>query len=129
MKKELSDLEKAKLQVEKKKKFYNHLTTYLIVNIFLLLINLRTGPIFLWCIFPAVGWGIGLAFEAVEVFGTPFYGESWEDREIQKELEKIEAKKRRYRELSQDADLDREEQLELKELQKLRPEWDDSDFV
>ena len=129
MKKNLSDLEIAKLKVEKKKKFYNNLTTYLIVNVFLLFINLRVTPVVLWCIFPAVGWGIALAFEAVEVFGVPFYGESWEDKEIQKELEKIEAKKRRYQKLSQDTDLDQEEELELKELRKLRPEWDDSDFV
>lgn len=129
MKKYLSDLEKAQKRVKKKKKFYNHLTTYLIVNFFLLLFNLRVAPVFLWCIFPALGWGIALAFEAVEVFGVPFYGDSWEDREIQKELKKIEAKKRRYQELTQDPELDQAEQLELKELQKLRPEWDDSDFV
>jgi hypothetical protein len=35
------------------------------------------------------GWGIGLAFHAAKVFGfNPLFGKNWEERQIQKFIEK-----------------------------------------
>lgn len=47
--------------------FYSHLRSYLIVNGALLLINLLTSGS-LWFFWPMIGWGIGLAFHASNVF-------------------------------------------------------------
>ena len=51
---------KARL-LNRKARFHRHLWSYLIVNCALLLINIMTsGP--WWFQWPALGWGIGLAF-------------------------------------------------------------------
>ena len=46
--------------------WYIHASVYLLVN--LLLIALSTASGRYWAIFPAVGWGIGLAVHGVVVF-------------------------------------------------------------
>ena len=62
--------ERAHKRVKAKKDFYSHLTSYFITMIFLFFINVFTSPGYLWVMWPAMGWGIGLAFHAVEVFGV-----------------------------------------------------------
>ncbi|MDR3691666.1 MAG: 2TM domain-containing protein [Fimbriimonas sp.] len=47
-----------------RREFGTHLVTYLIINAFLLAINLLTGIQELWFVFPLLGWGIGLAIHA-----------------------------------------------------------------
>ncbi len=42
--------------------FFNHLTAYIIVNAFLIFINLWTSPGAIWFPFVLAGWGVGLAF-------------------------------------------------------------------
>lgn len=70
----------AKKRVKELKAFYGHLATYLAVNLFLLGLNLITSPGVLWFMFPAMGWGIGLAIHASQVFWT---SKDWEERKIQ----------------------------------------------
>lgn len=48
--------------------FYSHLTSYCIVNSFLLFVNLWTSRGYLWVIWPLAGWGIGLAFHFIDTF-------------------------------------------------------------
>jgi len=48
-------------------KFYDHLRCYLIVNGVLFLINLMTAS-YLWVIWPILGWGMALAFDASDTF-------------------------------------------------------------
>ncbi|MCS7133170.1 MAG: 2TM domain-containing protein [Nitrososphaeria archaeon] len=48
-----------------------HLASYIIVNCFLIFINLWTSPGALWFPWPLAGWGIGLAFHAV--FSRPHH--------------------------------------------------------
>lgn len=45
--------------------FIAHLASYIIINCFLIFINLWTSPNVLWFPWPLAGWGIGLAFHAV----------------------------------------------------------------
>jgi hypothetical protein len=45
-----------------KRDFINHLIAYIIVNVFLIFINLWTSPSYLWFPFVLAGWGMGLAF-------------------------------------------------------------------
>ncbi|MBI3260627.1 MAG: 2TM domain-containing protein [Ignavibacteriae bacterium] len=50
----------------KRKKFYEHLGTYLIVNTFLAGMSLLSGGY--WFIFPLFGWGIAIALDAMGAF-------------------------------------------------------------
>jgi hypothetical protein len=59
-----------------------HILVYLIVMGGLLLVNLLSGRPF-WVIWPAFGWGIGLAFHAADVFGFEI-GREWEDRMVER---------------------------------------------
>ena len=54
------------LEVEEAKRdFLSHLAAYVIVNVFLVFINLLTSPENLWFYWVILGWGIGLAFHFV----------------------------------------------------------------
>lgn len=91
----LTDEEIVKLaqkRVQDKKDFFVHLAMYVIINLFLFFMWLFiTGgkhgayPWFLWVV---LGWGVGVAAHAVSVFLNP-KGSSWEQREIQKEIERL----------------------------------------
>jgi len=72
-------------RVKELKSFYANLISYCLVIPFLIFINLRTAPGYHWFWFPMLGWGIGLASHALQVFGI---GKNWEDKQIQKILEK-----------------------------------------
>jgi hypothetical protein len=51
------------LEVEESKRdFLAHLVAYIIVNVFLIFVNLYTSPDHLWFPWVLGGWGIGLAF-------------------------------------------------------------------
>jgi len=74
-----------------KKGFYGHLVMYIMINLFMVfLMTFTTGEPSRWAV-PAFGWGIGLASHYFRVFGFPFVGvggKDWEEKELQKELEK-----------------------------------------
>ncbi len=75
---------RAKERVEKLRKFYGNLTSYVLVISLLGFINYWTnGWSYMWFLWAAFGWGIGLAFHAVAVFNlNPFFGRDWEERKI-----------------------------------------------
>ena len=121
--------ERAHKRVKAKKDFYSHLTSYFITMIFLFFINVFTSPGYLWVMWPAMGWGIGLAFHAVEVFGV--FGnreEEWEEQELKKEIARLK-RNRKYVSSQEDDEILDESPLELKELRKEKADWDDKDFV
>ena len=66
-----ADHANAKKSVQARMGFYIHLTAYLVVNAFLLFINLATSPERLWFYWPLVGWGIGIIAHAVVTFWLP----------------------------------------------------------
>ena len=76
---------KAKLQVEKLKGFYGNLTSYCIIIPVLIVINLTTSAKYLWFFWPMFGWGIGVVFHALAVFGLT---SNWEERKIQELINK-----------------------------------------
>lgn len=53
-------------KVQRKKKFFEHLRSYVIVNAFLIILSLINGE--WWFVFPLLGWGIGLAFDVSDAF-------------------------------------------------------------
>lgn len=83
----------AKKRVEKISKFYKHLATYIVVNIFLTAIfivgDMNDGDTFkeafldyhnykIWFF-----WGIGIVFQALNTFGlNMFFNKDWEQRKI-----------------------------------------------
>ncbi len=85
--------QRAKKRVEAKFLFYIHLTVYISVNIFLVIINLSTSPQNLWFQWPLFGWGIGLFIDALRVFVFS-EGSAIKERMIEKEMKKETLKKR-----------------------------------
>lgn len=87
----------ARKRVKQKKGFYGHLMAYILVGLFFFIMNITTDPKDMWFHFPMLGWGIGLGMHYFRVFGFPFVGSldtSWEQREIERELQKMSGKKR-----------------------------------
>lgn len=79
--------EKAKEKVENIKGFYGNLLAYCIVIPFLIIINYNTTS-FPWAIFPALGWGFGLAAHGMEAFGyNPLFGKNWEARKMREYMD------------------------------------------
>ena len=75
--------QKAQKRVEDIKGFYGNLTSYIVVIVGLAILNLVTYPQYLWFLFPAGGWGIGVLFHGLHVFNfVPFLGRDWEEKKI-----------------------------------------------
>lgn len=68
-----------------------HLRVYVLVSALLAAINLLTTPLFLWCLFPIGGWGIGVALHWFAARGQD-QRESMIEAEVQRELEKRRAR-------------------------------------
>ncbi|MFP9115216.1 2TM domain-containing protein [Flavobacterium sp. RHBU_3] len=80
---------KALKHVENIRGFYSHLFSYLVIITGLTILNLTTSPQYLWFLWPALGWGFGLAAHAMSIFHIiPFMGRDWEERKIRSLMEK-----------------------------------------
>jgi len=73
--------EEAHRQVRRLSGLYQHAAVYVAINVFLLVINLMTSPQVWWCVWPALGWGAGLAAHAAAIYGRR-YTREWEERKI-----------------------------------------------
>lgn len=101
-------MKRAKKRVEELKGFYVHLTVYIAVNTFIstmkIVRNLGDGETFseafwdfgtfaVWFF-----WGIGMFFHGVKVFSyNPFFSKDWEQRQIQKYMDKDKKDAEKYR--------------------------------
>jgi len=119
-------------KVKRKKGFYFHLGLYVIIILFLTIINWLTagrGRIDWWVAFPAVSWGTVVAIHALAVFifsKDGVLGEEWENKKIEREMNK-----RGYsmdKVLPAEETLDIDEHLELKEVAK-RTNYNEQDLV
>ena len=83
---------RAKERIAEVKKFYNKVLSYAMFIAFLGALNYYTNRWdYMWFLWAAFGWGIGLAFKAVKVFGVNrFFGKGWEDRKIREFMEEDE---------------------------------------
>lgn len=91
---EKEQFERAKKRVGEIKGFYGHLTAYVAVNIFFLVINLLTSPEHLWFFWPMLGWGIGVTMHGLRVFNyMPFFGKEWEERKLKEFMDEEERQK------------------------------------
>ncbi|REC42223.1 2TM domain-containing protein [Chryseobacterium pennipullorum] len=87
--KETLAYKKASKRVKALKDFYGNLASYCIIIPFLAILNLLTSPEHLWFFWPMLGWGIGVAFHAVSVFGV---GKDWEEKKIKQLMEEEKGK-------------------------------------
>lgn len=55
-------------EVDERQAFFTHLTSFIFVNIVLIVINLVTSPDSIWFYWVTLFWGIGLASHALKVF-------------------------------------------------------------
>ncbi len=79
----------AKERVEMKRGLLSHIIAYIIVNGFLVLLNLKTSPHTHWFIYPLLGWGIGLLFHiANTIIALNNDGQS-----IDREMERLKKKR------------------------------------
>jgi hypothetical protein len=87
---------KAKERVDQLKKFYGNLTSYVLVITLLAFINYWTNEWrYMWFLWAAFGWGIGLFFHAINTFNlNPFFGRDWEDRKIKQFMDEDEVNSR-----------------------------------
>lgn len=77
------DEAQARRRVRELKRFYTSLASYVPVMTGLVLLNAVTSPGSWWVVFPAIGWGIGIAARAVKTFGLFGIGSSeWEEQKV-----------------------------------------------
>ncbi|MFT5833323.1 MAG: hypothetical protein ACI97N_000950 [Cognaticolwellia sp.] len=140
--------EAARNKVKLKKSFYRHLASYIIVGAFFFIMNMTTSPNDIWFHFPMMGWGIGLAFHYIRVFGVPYIGtldNAWEEQEIEKELSKMKGRSRntskqlssesheideldldnKYHFDKEELDLEKWDNYENRDLKEIRKDFDD----
>lgn len=77
--------ERAQKRVKEMKGFYANLTSYCIIIPFLIFVNLFTQNRYHWFWWPLLGWGVGVASHAFQVFGV---GETWQEKKIQEIINK-----------------------------------------
>ncbi len=68
--------------------WYTHATVYVLVNVFLFVLSTKTGG-HRWSIYPALGWGMGLAFHGLGVFMLG-PGCTMRERMVRRERERLE---------------------------------------
>ena len=74
--------------------FRSHLVVYVIVNLGLAALNLGLSPQYLWFLWSAGGWGIGLVAHGASVY---LDGSNLRERMIAKEMERLRAEARSRR--------------------------------
>jgi len=68
--------------------WYIHACVYLLVNLLLITLSLHQGRH--WAVFPAVGWGLGLALHGLFVFVRTG---GWFERMVRAERERLNARR------------------------------------
>ena len=81
----------ARRQARAKLGWYTHAFVYVVVNLVLVLLSAMNGKY--WAIFPAMGWGLGLAIHGMVVFLVTG-GAGLHARLVQREREQLSVAKR-----------------------------------
>jgi hypothetical protein len=76
---------RATQRLRKRADFRTHLFIYVLVNAFLVFIWWIVGGPFFWPVFPLVGWGIGLAANAWDVYRP----DPTSEEKIQREIDRM----------------------------------------
>lgn len=76
---------RAQQRVKALRDFYGWVVFVVVVNVFLLIINLITDPYNLWFYWPLLGGALLVALSAISVFG---FGKDWEERQVRQIMER-----------------------------------------
>ena len=123
--------DKAKKKVAKKKKFNKHLQSYLSTMAMLFMMSFVMPPMRRVLGIVAFFWGIGLFAHYVEVHGFPGMEaeDEWEEKEIEKEVRRMQRKDRKWN-TPLDDELDIDEHLDLDQPPPVRRKnYRDEDLV
>lgn len=77
--------EAALKRLKAKREFKTHLAVYVIVNALLVAIWAMSGGGYFWPIWPIVGWGVGVAFNA----WSAYFEKPISEDEIRREMDKM----------------------------------------
>lgn len=78
----------AQKKVKEIRKFYEHLTVFVLVNPIVMVVNLITSPGHLWFLYCLFGWGIAVVLDGLKAFNyAPFFNKEWEEKKIKEILE------------------------------------------
>lgn len=81
----------AKNRMHQLKAFYKNLISYVVVMIFLVVINYFTSPNFWWVLFPALIWGIFVIIQGLSVYSKRgLFSKEWENKKIQEYMDENE---------------------------------------
>ena len=81
--------EQALRQARDLRAFYNHLLVFVVVNLFLFIVDYLGGPDEWWFYWPLLGWGVGLAVHGLHTFvGARAFGSDWEERKARELMQK-----------------------------------------
>ena len=125
-----AEYKRAQKRVKQKKEFFQHLSSYIVMSLFFVILNMLTSPDTWWFYWPMLGWGLGLVMHYVTIFGFPGLPNSskdWEQKQLEKELGRNNSK---Y--LPESDDSERDDQLELDKIpqkEKQQQNWDEEDLV
>ena len=117
----MDDYKAAQKRVHKRLKkriaFFTIFIAWIIICSGLFIVNALTSSAHWWAIYPFVGWGLSVAFQAYEVFGKGLGSNAWEERMTKDELSKMGYDHEQF-------DLDQPVPMRKKE-----QAWDDRDLV
>ncbi|PQB04634.1 2TM domain-containing protein [Aureitalea marina] len=90
---------RAKEKVANIKKFYTSLMFYVVFIAFLGWLNYYSnGWRYMWFLWAAFGWGIGIVFQGLKAFGwMPFMSKDWEERKIREFMDEEEQTRQRWK--------------------------------
>lgn len=84
---QVAEILAVKQKVKRKAEFFQHLSVYFVTNLLLFIINMLTSDS-MWFYWPLCGWGIFVVFHAFYAFVGGFFGNEWQERQVQRELER-----------------------------------------
>jgi uncharacterized membrane protein YdbT with pleckstrin-like domain len=83
--------ERAKKRVNQLKDFYTNLIVYIVVIIFLAVVNYLTSPGIWWFLIVAFIWGIFVVAQGISVYRKRgLFSKEWEDKKIKEYMEQDE---------------------------------------
>jgi len=81
------DEEEAIDYVKNLKGFHMNWMAYLVVISGLFILNITVTPEYLWVVWPALGWGIGIVLRAVKLFSLlGVFDAEWEQKQFEKRM-------------------------------------------
>ena len=87
--KDVTQYNAAKQYVDEIKGFYSHLVSFVVINIFLIILNFITSPNYLWFYWVLFGWGLGLVIHGFSIWSrNKLWGKTWEEKKIKEVMDK-----------------------------------------